>query len=87
MIIPNPTTSQYNSYVGADYQQATSVITITGTRLLWLKCIYLVKSILDQNCYELAGGCYAEYAFEYLPGQFIHLINSRNLSHPTFFRI
>jgi len=37
--------------VGADYQQATSVLTVT-----------------DQNCYELAEGCYSTYAFEYKPG-------------------
>ena len=74
MIIPNLTSSTLNTYVGANYQQATSVLTTTGTTLLWLKCIYLVKSILDQDCYELAGGCFSIYAFEYVPGQFIHLI-------------
>ena len=74
MIIPNLTASTFNSYVGANYQQATSVLTDTGTTLLWLKCIYLVKSILDQNCYELTEACYSVYAFEYAPGQFIHLI-------------
>jgi len=51
LIIPNLTSSTYNSYVGADYQQATSVLTST-----------------DQNCYELTGGCYSVYAFEYAPG-------------------
>lgn len=25
-------------------------------------------SITDQACYELSGGCFSEYGFEYLPG-------------------
>ena len=74
MIIPNGTASVFNTYIGGSYQQATSVLTVTGTTLLRLKSIYLVKSILDQDCYELEGACFATYAFEYQPGQFTHLI-------------
>lgn len=50
-IIPNPSISQQNTYVGGDLQQATSVVTQT-----------------DQSCYELSGGCYSTYGFQYQPG-------------------
>lgn len=36
MIIPDPTTSFYNLYTGAVYQQATSVVSYTGSSVLWL---------------------------------------------------
>jgi len=51
LIITDTSQSILNTYAGASYQQATSVLTNT-----------------DQNCYELEGGCFAVYAFEYKPG-------------------
>jgi beta-glucan synthesis-associated protein KRE6 len=75
LIIPNPSQTVLNPYIGGAYQQATSGLTATGTlTLLWLKCIHLDRNISDQGCYELEGGCFSVYAFEYLPGQFIHLM-------------
>ncbi|KAF8807739.1 glycoside hydrolase family 16 protein [Phlegmacium glaucopus] len=49
--IVDPSQSTLNAYVGAAFQQATSVVTDT-----------------DQSCYELEGGCFSVYAFEYKPG-------------------
>lgn len=70
LIIPDPTISLLNGYIGGDDQQATSVVTQTGMSQPignW----WLVTSLLvDQNCYEAppGTGCFSVYGIEYKPG-------------------
>ncbi|KAF9049741.1 beta-glucan synthesis-associated [Panaeolus papilionaceus] len=50
-VVYDASTTQLNSYVGGNTQQASSYISLT-----------------DSNCYELDGGCFSVYGFEYKPG-------------------
>ncbi|KAJ6462076.1 beta-glucan synthesis-associated protein KRE6 [Mycena sanguinolenta] len=51
MIIPDPSITAQNAFVGNVFQQTTSALTNT-----------------NQDCYQLKGGCFSTYGFEYTPG-------------------
>ena len=68
-MVPDSTVSDFNTYTGGAFQQATSYLTKTS-----VYCSYFWNSTqsvcpcLDPDCYELTQGCFAVYGFEYKPG-------------------
>lgn len=63
-----------NMYQGAEFQQATSCVSVTGTPS-FLEMVRVAHKMggLAQDCYQLATECYAVYGFEYKPGRCIIL--------------
>lgn len=70
MIIPNLNISAFNTYIGGQYQQASSVITTTSKYERFpYACFAHLLCALDQECYETTGQCFGNYGLEYKPGE------------------
>ncbi|KAJ7888736.1 beta-glucan synthesis-associated, partial [Mycena leptocephala] len=56
MIIPDPSITAQNAFVGNVFQQTTSAE------------VRMLIAAPDQDCYQLKGQCFSTYGFEYTPG-------------------
>ncbi len=68
MIIYDATETYLNTYTGGAFQQATSGVSLTG-EFLRQRRESRIDMGEDQNCYQLATGCFSVYGFEYKPGK------------------
>ena len=70
LIIPDTSISALNTYMGAVYQQASSVVTQTSMRPFSAQsyCRMLTVIYADQEAYELTGNQYSVYGIQYQPG-------------------